>query len=258
MKMGNLALRRMQNKSQDGRYAVQTKSASYGGLILKTVLFAVATLLGAVAAYFGLLYALVGLTEELATVCIWVLGISFVATIVSSIIIAFAPKTVKVLGFVYGICQGILLGSVSLLADLYLQGIVFTAILGTIVLFFVAIVLNKLLQVKVSNRFLRGLLIAFTSIIIVSAVVGLLAAFGALPYNMYTLLMIGVSALCIIIATIMLMSDLQTADAMIAGGMDSGYEWNLAFSLVTSLTYIYVEILELLIRLVAIFGRKNS
>lgn len=54
------------------------------------------------------------------------------------------------------------------------------------------------------------------------------------------------------------MSDLQSAEAMVTGGIDKRYEWNVAFAIVTTLIYIYLEILELLVRIAAIFGRNKN
>ena len=54
------------------------------------------------------------------------------------------------------------------------------------------------------------------------------------------------------------MGDLQSAEAIVAGGVDKSYEWNVSFAIVTTLIYIYVEILELLVRLAAIFGRNKD
>ena len=92
---------------------------------------------------------------------------------------------------------------------------------------------------------------------LVSAIIGVIYAVNP-SFTAYWWLEIIISAICIILATIMLMGNLQSADGMVAGGIDKSYEWNVSFAIVTTLIYIYVEILELLIRLAAIFGRNKN
>ena len=105
---------------------------------------------------------------------------------------------------------------------------------------------------------MRGVIIAFISLLLVSAVAGVIYAFNSSFFGAYWWIEIIVSAVCIILATIMLMSDLQSAEAMVTGGIDKRYEWNVAFAIVTTLIYIYLEILELLVRIAAIFGRNKN
>ncbi len=56
----------------------------------------------------------------------------------------------------------------------------------------------------------------------------------------------------------MLFWDLQNIDYIVQSGADKKYEWNVAFSLVTTLIYMYVEILELLVRIMALFSRNKN
>lgn len=56
----------------------------------------------------------------------------------------------------------------------------------------------------------------------------------------------------------MLMWDMQNIDYLVKSGADKKYEWNVAFSLVTTLIYLYVEMLELLLRLVMLFGKNKK
>ena len=101
-------------------------------------------------------------------------------------------------------------------------------------------------------------MIAFFSILAVQLVMFILSLTGIFNYTAYLWIQLIASALCIIWATVMLTWDLQNIDYLVQSGADKKYEWNLAFSLVTTLVYLYLEILELLLRLVALFGNKKN
>ncbi len=107
---------------------------------------------------------------------------------------------------------------------------------------------------------MRGLMVAFFSLIVVELIMWALTAFGVFSYESTALwwIQLAVSAVCVIWATIMLTWDLQNVDSLVKSGADKKYEWNVAFSLVTTLIYLYVEILELLLRLVMLFGNKKN
>ena len=107
---------------------------------------------------------------------------------------------------------------------------------------------------------MRGLMVAFFSLLIVELVMWMLTAFGVISYESSTLwwIQLAISAICVIWATIMLTWDLQNIDYLVQSGADKKYEWNVAFSLVTTLVYLYLEILELLLRLVMLFGNKKN
>ncbi|MGN1040201.1 MAG: Bax inhibitor-1/YccA family protein, partial [Candidatus Fimimonas sp.] len=74
----------------------------------------------------------------------------------------------------------------------------------------------------------------------------------------YLWIQLAISAFCVAYATIMLLWDLQMADSVVNVGAEKKYEWQVAFSLVTTIVYMYVEILELLLRILMIFGKNRD
>ena len=189
------------------------------------------------------------------------LGIASVACavpmIIISLVIVFVPSTVKVLGCIYAIIQGGLLGLLATFVDMFYPGIALAAFLGTAIVFLVAIVVNSVFKVRISSRFVRGILVALISLIVVQFLMFMLSLFGVFSYVQYMWVQIAISSLCIIWATVMLFWDLANIDYIVQVGADKTYEWNVAFSLVTTLIYLYVEILELLLRLAALFSRNK-
>lgn len=260
MRMGNPSVKRWVTKSGDGKLAVEVSPATYKGVYGKTALFTLITIIAAVASellmlsfikngnYEGLVFAGIA-----TTVCM-------VPLIIISFIIMFVPSSVKVLGFIYAVLQGGLLGSVGLFVDIFYPGLAFAAFLGTSIVFLISVAVNKLMEVRISSKFARGLIIAGMSLVLVELVMWMLSAFGVFSFDNTVLIWIqlGISAFCIVWATIMLSWDLQNIDVLVKNGADKRYEWNLAFSLTTTLIYLYIEILEFLLRLVILFGRKSN
>lgn len=260
MRMGNPSVRRWVGRSQRGELSVEVEPATYKGVYGKAVLFGLLTIISAIVTDI-VVYMM--MRENMANAIIGV-SVAIVACtiplVIMSFVIAFVPSAAKVLGIIYSILQGGLLGCLALFVDIFMPGISIAALLGTAIVFLISLAVNKLLEVRVSSKFARGIFVALFSLIIVELLMWMLTAFGVFSYESSVIfwIQLAVSALCVIWATIMLMWDLQNIDYLVQSGADKKYEWNLAFSLITTLVYLYVEILELLIRLVALFGNRNK
>lgn len=261
MRIGNPSLRRWVSKSNRGELGVEVEPATYKGVYGKSAIFGLLTLIAAIATEF-VVFTL--MAEDLVSALV---GVSIgtvacaVVLLVISLIIVFVPSTVKVLGMIYSVLQGGLLGCLALFVDiLAVPGISLAALLGTAIVFLISLAVNKLLEVKISSKFMRGVMVVFFSLIIVELVMWMLTAFGVIGYASTALwwIQLAISALCVIWATIMLTWDLQNIDYLVQSGADKKYEWNVAFSLVTTLVYLYVEILELLLRLAALFSKNKK
>lgn len=259
MAMGNPAVRRMTKQAQKGAYAVQSKDASYGGVYSKAAIFALLTIICAVATELVLFKrfntyfsdkVFIGLCISLAVCVVLVFILSFV--------ISFIPKTAKVLGFVYAVLQGALLGVLSLIVDLMAPGVAFAALIGTVIVFALTLVMHYFLRVRISSRLLRGLIVVLFSVLLVQLLMFLLSRVGFFSFRGYFWLQILVSSAYVIWATIMLFMDISSIDALVLGGADKKFEWSMAFSLVTTLTYLYVELLELIVRLIILLGHLKG
>lgn len=259
MRIGNPSLRRWVTKSRHGEISAEVEAATYKGVYGKTTLFALLTIVSAIAVELAVLWSFKSdLIAEALIAIVFATVAAAVLLVILALVIAFVPSTVKVLGVIYSVLQGGLLGLVSLIVDIFYPGIAFAAFIGTAIVFMVSIAVNRLFQVKVSNKFMRGLMVAFFSIMLVQLVMWVLSLVGVFNYTAYLWIQLIASTLCIIWATIMLTWDLQNIDYLVQSGADKKYEWNVAFSLVTTLVYLYVEILELIIRIAALFGSKNK
>lgn len=257
MRLGNPVVRSYARRAESGRFEGIGKRATYGGVYLKAALYAALTIIAAVATEFSVLHFIsTGNGNALATVGI-AASMCFIPLLIISFVIVFVPSTAKVLGCIYAVLQGGLLGLLATFADLFYPGIAFAAFLGTAIVFLVALVVNSVFKVRISSRFVRGLMVALISLIALQLIMFIASLFGAFSYTQYMWLQIGISALCIVWATVMLFWDLSNIDYIVQTGADKSFEWNVAFSLVTTLIYMYVEILELLIRVAALYSRNK-
>lgn len=260
MRMGNPSMRKILSRAERGELGGED-AASYGGIAKKSLLYGAATLLTTLLTAFLLQRAFANQDEILLTVVLVGTIASALPMLVLSLVIAFVPNTVKVLGIIYSLLQGCLLGVLVFLVNSVFPGVAMAAVLGTLIVFAVAVVCNKLLEVRISNTFFRGMFIAFVSLVVLELVLFLLSLFvGGMEqlFTVYLWVQLAISLFCVAYATVMLLWDLQMAERIVSTGADKKYEWNVAFSIVTTLVYMYVEILELLLRIMALFSRNKN
>lgn len=261
MRMGNPSMRKVLRRAETEGMSASSEKATYGGIAKKSLLFGGITFLATLVTALLLNKAFANQDAVLLTVVMVGALASAIPMLVVSLVVAFVPSTVKVLGVVYSLLQGVLLGVFVFFADAMYPGVAVAAVLGTLIVFAVSVALNKLLEVKISNRVFRGMFIAFVSFLALELVLLALSFFvpnlSAL-FTAYLWIQLAISAFCVVYATIMLLWDLQMADSVVNMGAEKKYEWQVAFSLVTTIVYMYVEILELLLRILMIFGKNRD
>lgn len=260
MRMGNPSVRRLIAKTNRGEMSIEIQPATYKGVYGKATLFAFLTVICAVVTELVVLPWALKIDPIRALTAVGIAAaVCTLPLIIMSIVIAFVPTTAKVLGIIYSVLQGGLLGCLGLFVDMFYPGIAFAAFLGTSIVFLISLAVNRLLEVRISSKFMRGIMVAFFSLMALELVVWLLSFTGIFgDFSALWWIQLVVSAVCIIWATIMLTWDLQNIDYLVKCGADKKYEWCVAFSLVTTLVYLYVEILELLLRFVMLFQRNKN
>ncbi len=248
---GNPSVNKLEAYSNSDNNSWNDKDrVTWGGLAAKSlVLCALVVLSALVSAAYMVDLLLAG--EDIS----WALVIGIIVPILPMIIISFviwrAPRASMVLSIIYSICVGVMLGMVTGIIDLFYPGIALTAILGTMVAFAVTIIVHKLLGSRLSNGFRRFFFIALISFVLLQLillVVSLFSSSVASLWGNYTVQMI-CSGVCIVLATFSLLIDIDNMTRMVEDGVDRQYEWLASFSLITTLIWLYVEILELLARL---------
>ncbi len=259
MTIGNPAVRRILKKTQSGDMLWETEKATYKGVYLKTALYLAITIVAALLTEFLLNRAIVGgQIEQALTIVGIAAAVSIIPLLIISLVIAFVPKTVKVLGCIYALLQGAFVGLLTALVDLFFPGIALAAFLGTVIVMGVSMLLHNLLKVRIGNSFVRCLMVIGASLAALQLVMFLVSLTGFFSYTAYLWVQLAISAVCVIWATVMLFYDLRNIDNVVQMGADKKYEWNVAFSLTTTLIYMYVEILELLMRIAMLFSRNKN
>ncbi|MEA5358585.1 Bax inhibitor-1/YccA family protein [Amycolatopsis sp., V23-08] len=170
-----------------------------------------------------------------------------VVGLVISLVIIFKQKASAPLTLVYSAAEGLFLGALSGVFEVIYPGIALQAIIGTMGVFIGMLVVYKTGAVKVTPKLTKWIVGAVVGVAIlmlfnlISAV-----AFGFNPLRDGGPIAIIFSIVCIGIAAFSFLLDFDQADRMIREGVPSKWAWYVAFGLMTTLVWLYLEILRLL------------
>ena len=177
-------------------------------------------------------------------------GWAFVAMIVGfalSLFIIFRQSSNPALILAYSAAEGVFLGTITQLFNRWVPGVALQAIVGTVAVFGVMLIVYKTGAVKVTPRLTKWIigatagalaLVVFNLIFSLFGVnLGLRSGSGALA--------IIVSLLFIGIAAFNLLLDFDMADRAIRAGAPARFAWYIAFGLMVTLVWLYLELLRL-------------
>lgn len=177
----------------------------------------------------------------------WIIGLAVVAFI-SALVGTISPKLAQFFAILYALCEGAILGLVSLLyASLY-EGIIPTALATTLIVLLVMMLLYSTNLIKITNKFASFLVVTMITIILMSVLGILFPAFGGGSF--YTL----VCVLSALLSCLYLFWDFENIRYCVESGADSSVGWILSLGLMVSLVWIYVEVL----RVLAIFANRRN
>jgi uncharacterized YccA/Bax inhibitor family protein len=186
-----------------------------------------------------------GRKEALTPAWTW---LAFLLTFVVAIVGAFAYRAALITSVLYALGEGSLLGIASRYYDLRFDGIVSQALLATLCIFLAVYLLYSLRIVKVTSRFVTGVVAATGGLLLLYAVVWLLSLLGVDFRFLYapTPLGIGISILIVILGALNLTLDFDFIERSAGAGAPRFMQWYAAFGLMISLIWIYVSVLRLL------------
>lgn len=227
-----------------GLEGVGYEVASYRGIAGKSLYFTLVVLIGA---FLG-----ISLISTNANILGGLLPVSIIVGFISAIVAFAFPNASKIAGTIYALCEGLLVGLISFVFELVYQGIVFTAILGTVSVLFVVSTLYFTRLVKVNSKFMRFLLLFSLSVIFCHLMFWLLAwifpsTFGPFVQN-YQLSVVS-SLIMILLASLYLLFDLENIRQIVEGGQPKSLEWFAAFGLVYTIIWLYLEVLQLIAKI---------
>ncbi|MEV6647630.1 Bax inhibitor-1/YccA family protein [Amycolatopsis sp. NPDC051371] len=167
--------------------------------------------------------------------------------LVISLVIIFRQKPSGPLTLIYSAAEGLFLGALSGVFEVIYPGIALQAIIGTAGVFIGMLVVYKTGAVKVTPKLTKWIVGAVVGVAILM-LFNLISAlvFGFNPLRDGGPLAIVFSIVCIGIAAFSFLLDFDQADRMIREGMPSKWAWYTAFGLMTTLVWLYLEILRLL------------
>ncbi|MGH3519809.1 MAG: Bax inhibitor-1/YccA family protein [Haloechinothrix sp.] len=167
--------------------------------------------------------------------------------LVLALVIIFKKKPSGPLTLAYSAAEGVFLGAITGVFELLYPGIALQAILGTAGVFVTMLVVYKTGAVKVTPKLTKWIIGATMGAVILMLANLVLGFFGV---NMglrdggtlaiiFSLVVIGIAAFNFLL-------DFDMADKMIRASMPSKWAWFAAFGLMTTLVWLYLEILRLL------------
>lgn len=214
------------------------------GAVNKTFILFVCLLLTSV--YEFMLYAQ-GFSDKAAAL---MMG-GFVGSIISFIVIMFARKTLKFMAPVYALCEGLVLGGLSVMFEAKYPGIVIQAVGSTFMAFFVMLVLYRTGVIKYTEKFRSVLMISMFSIFGIYLVQFIGSFFHLSIPGLFSsgIVGIGFSLFVCVIAALNFIMDFASIEYGANSGMDKNFEWYCAFGLMVSFVWLYIEVLNLLAKL---------
>ena len=165
-----------------------------------------------------------------------------------SILTAFKPKLAPLTGPVYAVVMGFWAGVISYGYNTVYPGIVMQAAFATFSVFAVCLVFYLTGLVKVTDRFVRVVIVATGGIFLMYLVAIVMQLFGAnvtfldSPSPLGIALSVGIC----IVAALNLFIDFRWIDEGAKRGAPTYMSWYSAFGLLATLIWLYLEILRLL------------
>jgi len=156
-----------------------------------------------------------------------------------------APKPALVL--TYSAAEGVFLGAITGVFQALVPGIALQAIAGTALVFVVMLVVYKTGAIRVTPKLTRWVIgagIGAAGLMLLNLVLSLFGVNMGLRDGgplaiLFSVIVIGIAAFFLLL-------DFDQADTMIRSGMPARYAWLAAFGLMTTLVWLYLEILRLL------------
>ncbi|MBQ6516264.1 Bax inhibitor-1/YccA family protein [bacterium] len=221
---------------------IEGEPLTINGTIQKTFCLFLILLLGA--SYTWSLFA----KGFLAEVMTYSMVAGFVALLTALIIIF---GRVIFLIPVYALAEGVLLGSLSALAEAQYPGIVFNAVLGTFGALFSMLFLYRMKLITCTEKFKSVVFISTTTIFLIYILDLVGSFFGYKVPFLYDCGVVGIAAslIIIIVAALNLIIDFDFIEKGAQNLIPKKFEWFGAFGLLVTLVWLYIEILKLLSKL---------
>ena len=170
-------------------------------------------------------------------------GGAFLLSLVNSFKQIISPALVMA----FALAEGVALGAISALFEAQYPGIVMSAVLGTFAAFIGTLAAYKFLDIKVGDKFRRGVIAGMFGMVglgLLSLVLGLFGINTGLYGNGMLGLVFALAGL--VFGVFMLILDFDFVENGVAAGLPERESWRAAFGLTVSLVWIYTNLLRIL------------
>jgi uncharacterized YccA/Bax inhibitor family protein len=174
---------------------------------------------------------------------------AIIAGFILGLVITFKQIANPAATLAYAAIEGIFLGAISeAFETIYQGGIVLQAVIGTMGVFAGMLVVYKTGAIRVTPKFTRWMLGALIGVLVLMVANGVAYLFtpnglglrdGGSLAIVFSLVVIGVAAFSLLL-------DFDMADQAIRRGAPAKFAWYIAFGLLVTLVWLYLEILRLL------------
>jgi uncharacterized YccA/Bax inhibitor family protein len=177
-----------------------------------------------------------------AAVTIGSLG-AFALSMVNSFKRVISPALV----LAFAALEGVALGAISKVFNLFYEGVVVGAVLGTFAAFAGTLAAYKFLNIKVGDKFRRGVIAAVFGMVGISLLALVLSLFGV-DLGIYGNGGLGIlfTVAGLVLGIFMLILDFDFVEQGVANRIPESESWRAAFALTVSLVWIYTNLLRLL------------
>ena len=270
--LANPVIRKLEKNGEFG--ADQT--ATYGGIVGKTVFFLIVTVIGVLLCFIlhniltgsgaaNLIHVedtkngIYDLTMSVGEAVI--AGVALLVSLITPFLAWFIRPTIPVTGTLYSLAQGLLIGYITVALVPEYRFISLLAMIITIALVAVMLFIYAKKIITVTARF-RGIITGIFAGIVLSGIVyfllhlipavrnsTLFSGINTAMQNPALSIIIGI--VFVILASLFMLADFDTIQRCVENQVDKKYEWMAAWGLAYTILYIYFKILRILIM---IFG----
>jgi uncharacterized YccA/Bax inhibitor family protein len=184
----------------------------------------------------------------------WLMWVGMIGGLALGLVNAFKSSVSPALVLLYGALQGLFLGGISYMYSSLADGIILQAVVATMVTFGVMLALYLTGVIKVTKKFQSIMLVALVSYLILGVGNLVWSLFGGGDGMGIYGTGFGpiVAVLGVLIAAFFLLLDFEAISQGIKAGAPERESWRMAFGLLVTLIWLYLEFL----RLLAIFSRN--
>ncbi|MCT1366471.1 Bax inhibitor-1/YccA family protein [uncultured Kocuria sp.] len=177
------------------------------------------------------------------------IGIVFgIIGFVLAMVVIFKKKVSPGLIIAYSVCEGAFLGALSKSFESQFGGIVLMAVVSTLVVFLGMLALFAK-GVRISGKVAKVVgigMIAYLVFMVGNIVYGAFTGSSMRDFTVFGIpLGVIIGLLAVVMACVCLISDFQHIDGALKAGIPQQESWRLAFGLILTVVWLYVEILRL-------------